>query len=309
MRDYGKVHTAFWSSSSIGELSEDARMLALYLLTCPHGTIAGVFRIPDGYACEDLKWSSERVAEGFAELFRKGFANRCETTKWVWVVKHFDWNPLENPNQRKSAVKVALQIPAGCAWKLDFMRVCGEIMGLSPEEIANHCGTVSKGFLNQEQEQEQELNKEPNGSVGSADEAGTKNESSDEKLPADDQTEEGDDPKLPACPVEAIVELYHQQLPELPRVRLLSDKRKRALRKVWRWVLTSKKTDNTPRAASADEAQAWLRSYFGRARKNDFLMGRGHRSAEHAGWQCDLDFLLTDNGMKHVIEKTKGGAA
>ncbi|MFN3731319.1 hypothetical protein [Comamonas testosteroni] len=309
MRDYGKVHTAFWSSSSIGELSEDARMLALYLLTCPHGTIAGVFRIPDGYACEDLKWSSERVAEGFAELFRKGFANRCETTKWVWVVKHFDWNPLENPNQRKSAVKVALQIPVGCAWKIDFMRVCGEIMGLSPEEIANHCGTVSKGFLNQEQEQEQELNKEPNGSVGSADEAGTKSESSDEKLPAGDQTEEGDDPKLPACPVEAIVELYHQQLPELPRVRLLSDKRKRALRKVWRWVLTSKKTDNTPRAASADEAQAWLRSYFGRARKNDFLMGRGHRSAEHAGWQCDLDFLLTDNGMKHVIEKTKGGAA
>ncbi|WP_291594951.1 hypothetical protein [Comamonas sp.] len=309
MRDYGKVHTAFWSSSSIGELSEDARMLALYLLTCPHGTIAGVFRIPDGYACEDLKWSSERVAEGFAELFRKGFANRCETTKWVWVVKHFDWNPLENPNQRKSAVKVTLQIPAGCAWKLDFMRGCGEIMGLSPEEIANHCGTVSKGFLNQEQEQEQELNKEPNGSVGSADEARPKNESLDEQLPAGDQAEEGDDPKLPACPVEAIVELYHQQLPELPRVRLLSDKRRKSIRKIWRWVLTSKKTDNTPRAASADEAQAWLRSYFGRARKNDFLMGRGHRSGEHAGWQCDLDFLLTDRGMQHVIEKTKGGAA
>lgn len=154
-----------------------------------------------------------------------------------------------------------------------------------------------------------EQNKEPNGSVGSADEAGPKNETLDEQLPADDQAEEGDDPKLPACPVEAIVELYHQQLPELPRVRLLSDKRRKSIRKIWRWVLTSKKTDNTPRAASADEALAWLRSYFGRARKNDFLMGRSHRSGEHAGWQCDLDFLLTDNGMKHVIEKTKGGAA
>lgn len=154
-----------------------------------------------------------------------------------------------------------------------------------------------------------EKNKEPNGSVGGADEARPKNESLDEQLPAGDQAEEGDDPKLPACPVEAIVELYHQQLPELPRVRLLSDKRRKSIRKIWRWVLTSKKTDNTPRAASADEAQAWLRSYFGRARKNDFLMGRGHRSGEHAGWQCDLDFLLTDRGMQHVIEKTKGGAA
>lgn len=154
-----------------------------------------------------------------------------------------------------------------------------------------------------------EQNKEPNGSVGSADEAEPKIETLDEQLPAGDQAEEGDDPKLPACPVEAIVELYHQQLPELPRVRLLSDKRRKSIRKIWRWVLTSKKTDNTPRAASADEAQAWLRSYFGRARKNDFLMGRGHRSGEHAGWQCDLDFLLTDRGMQHVIEKTKGGAA
>ncbi|MEF8689408.1 UNVERIFIED_CONTAM: hypothetical protein NO986_18245 [Comamonas sp. A-3] len=309
MRDYGKVHTAFWSSSSIGELSEDARMLALYLLTCPHGTIAGVFRIPDGYACEDLKWSSERVAEGFTELFRKGFANRCETTKWVWVVKHFDWNPLENPNQRKSAVKVALQIPAGCAWKLDFMRVCGEIMGLSPDEIANHCGTVAKGFLNQEQEQEQEqeLNKEPNGSVGGADgEGGGANPPAPPPEGGDDLDS---DDKLPPCPVDAIVGLYHEQLPDLPRVRLLSDKRKRALRKVWRWVLTSKKSDGMPRATTADEACAWLRGYFHRATKNDFLMGRGQRSAEHAGWQCDLDFLLTDRGMQHVIEKTKGGAA
>lgn len=154
-----------------------------------------------------------------------------------------------------------------------------------------------------------EQNKEPNGSVGSADEEGLKNGSLNEQLPSGDQAEEGDDPKLPACPVEAIVELYHQQLPELPRVRLLNDKRKRALRKVWRWVLTSKKTDGMPRATTAEEACAWLRGYFHRATKNDFLMGRGHRSAEHAGWQCDLDFLLTDNGMKHVIEKTKGGAA
>lgn len=155
MRDYGKVHTAFWTSASIGELSEDGRMLALYLLTCPHGTIAGVFRIPDGYACEDLKWSQERVKQGFDELFRKGFSNRCETTKWVWVIKHFEWNPLENPNQKKSAIKVASQLPAACTWKSDFMRVCGPYMGMSEEDIHNHCETVSEGFLNQEQEQEQ----------------------------------------------------------------------------------------------------------------------------------------------------------
>lgn len=75
MRDYGKVHTSFWASANIRNLSEDGRALALYLLTCPHGTIAGVFRLPDGYASEDLQWTSKRVREGFAELFANGFAN------------------------------------------------------------------------------------------------------------------------------------------------------------------------------------------------------------------------------------------
>lgn len=128
----------------------------MYLLTCPHGTIAGVFRLPDGYACEDLQWSPERVVEGFAELFRNGFANRCETTKWVWVIKHLEWNPPENPNQRKSAAKVSMQIPDDCAWKADFMRVCGESLGLELAPKTNGSATVPQPLPNQEQEQEQE---------------------------------------------------------------------------------------------------------------------------------------------------------
>lgn len=155
MRDYGKVHTSFWSSSTVSSMSEDGRMLALYLLTSPHSNITGVFRLPDGYAMEDLNWTPERVSKGFLELFRKGFANRCETTKWVWISKHLEWNQPENPNQRKAAKKIALSIPDECVWKLDFMRVWGESLGISAEEFGNPSETVSEPFLNQEQEQEQ----------------------------------------------------------------------------------------------------------------------------------------------------------
>lgn len=160
MRDYGKVHTSFWSSSNIRELSDDGRTLALYILTCPHGTIAGAFRIPNGYAAEDLQWSFERVSKGFAELFQKGFATRCEGTSWVWVTKHFDWNPPENPNQRKSVQKIVDQIPDECTWKRDFMRVCWSFYADSAPCELNPSETLSKPFLNQEQEQEQEQEKE-----------------------------------------------------------------------------------------------------------------------------------------------------
>lgn len=155
MRDYGKVHTSFWSSSTVADMSQGARMLALYLLTSPHSNITGVFRLPDGYAMEDLKWTAERVSEGFAELFEKGFANRCETTKWVWIVKHLEWNKPENPNQRKAAKKIALGVPDGCGWKLDFMRVWGESLEIDVADFGSPCETVSKPLLNQEQEQEQ----------------------------------------------------------------------------------------------------------------------------------------------------------
>ncbi len=155
MREYGKVYSTFWSSSTTQSLSDDGRLLALYLMTCSHSTIAGVFRLPDGYVAEDLGWSSERVHQGFAELFAKGFANRCPTTKWVWVVKHLEWNKPENPNQRKSAAKIAQSVPQECGWKLDFMRVCGESLGLDQPEKINPSGTVVEPFLNQEQEQEQ----------------------------------------------------------------------------------------------------------------------------------------------------------
>jgi hypothetical protein len=148
MRDYGKVHTSFWSSSNIRELSEDGRALALYLLTCPHGTIAGVFRLPDGYACEDMQWTPERVSKGFAELLSNGFANRCGTTKWAWVTKHLEWNPPENPNQRKAIAKVAGSVPDECSWKREFMRVSGlsDVPASEPKEepLRNPSATVSE---------------------------------------------------------------------------------------------------------------------------------------------------------------------
>lgn len=156
MREYGKVYSTFWSSSTTHALSDDGKLLALYLMTCSHSTIAGVFRLPDGYVAEDIGWDQERVQKGFAELLSKGFANRCPTTKWVWITKHLEWNKPENPNQRKSAAKIAQSVPDECCWKRDFMRVCGESLGLDQPEKANPSGTVVEPFLNQEQEQEQE---------------------------------------------------------------------------------------------------------------------------------------------------------
>ena len=160
MREYGKVYSSFWTSETTRDLSDTGRILALYLLSCSHSTICGAFRLPDGYVSEDLNWGSERVAEGFEELFRKGFVNRCESTKWAFICQHFEWNKPENPNQWKAARKMALQIPGNCVWLVDFVEVFNELIPDKVEPLANPSERVTQTLSKPETETETETETE-----------------------------------------------------------------------------------------------------------------------------------------------------
>jgi hypothetical protein len=112
MRDYGRVYSSFWQSPEMRALPEDARTLALYLLTTPHGNLIGCFRLPDAYAAEDLQWTNERVGEGFRKLVDMAFVSRDEATKWLCITKFLKWNAFENPNVAKAAHKAFDQVPS-----------------------------------------------------------------------------------------------------------------------------------------------------------------------------------------------------
>ena len=68
MRIYGSIHTCFWSSKATQELSDQAKLLAIYLLACPHSNMLGAFRLPDAYISEDLHWDIAIVKKTFQEL-------------------------------------------------------------------------------------------------------------------------------------------------------------------------------------------------------------------------------------------------
>lgn len=110
-------------------------------------------------------------------------------------------------------------------------------------------------------------------------------------------------PQVP-CPYVEIVGAYHEVLPDLSRVRLETEKRRMAMRKFWAWIFATPRSDGTPRATTGEEALVWIRGYFDLASQNDWLMGR-LSGRGHEGWKADFDFLLTEKGRKHVIEKTR----
>jgi hypothetical protein len=294
---YRKIEVRTWSDEKFRNLSPipaSGQGLWFFLLTGPHtGPIPGLFRAGRAAMAEELGWEVEAFDEAFREVSQQGMAKADFKAKLVWLPNAIRHNKPESPNVVRSW-RVELDLLPECALKREAIaaiRECLEVAGPSyvaafdelfstgsDEPAPKASGKASaKAMPNQEQEQEQK--NEPIGSVASGD--------------------------LPACKTQAMVDLYHEVLPELPAVRLLNDPRKKALSRLWKWILTSAKADGARRAHTSDEALSWLREYFGRARENDFLMGRTGRSGEHANWQCDLDFLLTDKGMKHVIEKTK----
>ena len=148
MRDFGKLFSGFWTSSDVQGMTDDAKLLAAFLLTSHHSNIIGCFRLPDGYISDDLGWDSERVTKGFRELFEKGFATRNEQSKWVVIHKYMKWNPPENPNQLKAVTKAFNNTPSDSGVKQELARSLAEFCQGFPEDVLkpflNPFETVSK---------------------------------------------------------------------------------------------------------------------------------------------------------------------
>jgi hypothetical protein len=292
MRDYSKVSPKFWTGETGQALAKhgaEPLLVALYLMTSPHSNMLGLYYQPILYMAEETGLSPEGASEGLRICIEEGFCQYDPATKMVWVIEMAGYqigSELAENDKRCKGIQKDYNALPNCPFLGDFFDRYSASFHLTDrrEFVVKQKGLVLNGGS------PIEAPSKPGAGAGAGAGAGKPTASSAAKLPP--------------CPNDRIVELYHEVLPELPGVKLMGDPRKKALQRTWQWVLTSKRSDNTPRATSAEEALEWFREYFGRARDNDFLMGRTPRSGEHANWKCDLDFLLTDKGMRHVIEKT-----
>lgn len=108
---YTKIESSFWQDDKMREISDDARYLMLYLLSSPHRNILGFYYLPIPYACFDLQWSEERFRKGFQELLDNGRVAYDFNAHILLVVNYLKHNPLENPNQVKSAIGKLDELP------------------------------------------------------------------------------------------------------------------------------------------------------------------------------------------------------
>jgi hypothetical protein len=116
-RTYWRVSPAFWSDEKVtgaegGEpWSDDTKMLAMYLLTCKHRTVEGLFLLPKEYIVADLRWSAKRLAQPFARLLAEGFIEYDDRARLCFLVNALEYQAPENPNQVTAAMRYLGDLP------------------------------------------------------------------------------------------------------------------------------------------------------------------------------------------------------
>lgn len=96
---YHRVFARIWENADFRAYTNDARLAALYALTCSHRNTEGLFRLPITYAAYDLLWPVERAEQAFDDLESGGFLARDKATDYVWLVNALKWNLPVGPKQ------------------------------------------------------------------------------------------------------------------------------------------------------------------------------------------------------------------
>ncbi|MGF6608781.1 hypothetical protein OKW45_003703 [Paraburkholderia sp. WSM4175] len=113
--------------------------------------------------------------------------------------------------------------------------------------------------------------------------------------------------KLPPCPVEEIVALYHECMPRNPTVRVLSRLRRRLTETRWREAAMMTCAPFGYRT-KAEGLAAW-RAFFEVCNESAFLTNQTPPSPGHENWKADFEFLMGEKGFTRALEDKYHGEA
>lgn len=106
------------------------------------------------------------------------------------------------------------------------------------------------------------------------------------------------EPALPDCQHQAVIDLYHHQLPTLRRVEVWNDARKGYLRQRWREVAAELSKD---KPTSGGAVLDWFNDFFGHIQKSKFLVGKVNGKDGRA-FAADLEWILKPSNFAKIIE-------
>ncbi|WP_368655418.1 hypothetical protein ABRY94_11845 [Castellaniella ginsengisoli] len=287
MRDYGKVSPQFWigeTGKKMRKAGPEAQVVALYLMTCPHSNMIGLYYLPIMYIGHETGLGIEGASKGLERAIEAGFCSYDEASEVVWVhemAKFQIGDHLSEGDKRCKGVQNEYDsVPENPYLERFFARYKGafHMIKMRPTEhqSTSPIEAPSESLASQEQEQEQEQEHMNNTGVLFV------------ASPADDlePAEPGTD--KPTCPHKAIIALYHEILPTSPEIRDWTPNRAAALRTRW---------NEAPERQNLD----WWRRFFGYVAESDFLTGKRH-SADRKPFCAPLEWILKAENFAKIRE-------
>ena len=160
---YTKIDQGLWRQMKQKGLSETGRLLYLYLFSCPHRNMLGLYSLPQAYCCADLGMEPQRVEEGFRELEEAGLLAYDQEEEMVLLTDFLRTNPLDNVNVQKKACTIFQDLPQSPLFSLlaDLLRQMEKPYSLLQKAVSAriHKGS-GEGYANTEEETEEETETE-----------------------------------------------------------------------------------------------------------------------------------------------------
>jgi hypothetical protein len=85
--------------------SRDAHDLLVYLVTCPHSNLVGMFSLSPAHAAADLCWPARKLTAALAELEADEVAFYDVTAEVIYVPAILQWQPIATDKQAEGAVR------------------------------------------------------------------------------------------------------------------------------------------------------------------------------------------------------------
>jgi hypothetical protein len=108
---YSRVSTRFWTDEKSSEWNDRVKLAALYVMTCSHRSLEGIFKLPPQYACADLHWTLKTWKSACTVLQESGFLKWDSRTNVILIVNALRYQAPENPNQTSAALRRINDLP------------------------------------------------------------------------------------------------------------------------------------------------------------------------------------------------------
>lgn len=185
MRDYSKVSPQFWIGATGKKLRAkgiECQLVALYLMTCTHANMLGMYYLPKVYIAHECGLTLEGASKGLQSAIEAGFCDYDDASEVVWVYEMATYQIGDQLTEKDLRVKGVQNEynsqPESPYLKPFFNKYKNQFLMTELRDVEAPLKPLVSQEQEQEQEQEQKHEQEQDSSA------------SDKSLPAENPNDE-----------------------------------------------------------------------------------------------------------------------